>query len=131
MPPMTLPAQNQIKYILLSLLFILATFNITKTTLDILQSGKRLENLKGEVSQLENKKGELEATLDYKKSDDYIEERARNALNLVKQNEKVYVAPNILGKTTDKSTNNEGSVSKNSNNNIVKSNPERWLELFF
>ena len=95
---MSLPAQ--IKYIVLSIMFVIASINFTRTALDILQNSKRLESLQTEVSVLEFKQEELNNSIAYKKSVDFVEERARNALNMIKPNEKVFVAStNVLGET--------------------------------
>ena len=97
---MSFPAQ--VKYIVLTLLFVVATVNSTRTTMDILKSSKRLENLKGEVNSLEEKRAYLNSTLEYKRTDEFVEERARNALNLIKPGEKVYVHPKVLGKSIER-----------------------------
>ena len=118
---MSVPAH--LKYIVLTILFLIATVNSTRTTMDILKSSKRLENLKGEVSTLEEKRAYLETTLQYKKTDEFVEEQARNALNLVKPGERVYVYPNVLG------TNSERVGSQTADKE--KTAFQLWYELFF
>lgn len=82
---------TRVKYIALSVLFVVATVNFTKTTLDILKSSQRLDDLKDEVYDLEKEKLNLSESIDYKKTDDYVEERARDDLNLIKPGEQVFV----------------------------------------
>ncbi|OGC51814.1 hypothetical protein A2W32_02125 [candidate division WWE3 bacterium RBG_16_37_10] len=119
---MSIPAQ--LKYIVLSLLFILAAVNFTRTTLNTLQSSKRLEDLQNEVSVLETEKVGLEQDIAYKKTTDFIEEQARDAINLIKPGEKVYVTSQVLGKSTV----SEDAMREPERE---KSNPELWVELFF
>lgn len=118
---MEFPAQ--IKYIAISLLFILASINFTRTTLSIIKSSRRLDNLQTEVEELENKKISVEQELEYKKSDEYIEQVARNDLNLIKPGERVFVSPDVLSTVTEK-TNQAAS-------NIEQSNAKLWANLFF
>lgn len=128
---MTSPAQPKIKYLVLSAVFLIAAYNLTRTTIEILQSSKRLDDLKDEVSMLESKKDLLKQEVSYKQTDDYIEEQARNALNLVKPGEKVYVVPQVLGKNTA-SNDNKTETTKIASGEPTdnKSNMQLWIELF-
>ena len=117
---MSIPAR--LKYILLTLIFTIATVNFVRTTLDILQSSKRLEDLRAEVSDMDAQKTQLQADLEYKKTRDYIEERARNALNMIKPGEKVYVPTAVLGVAT--------SSPSYAAPQAEKSNLQLWYELF-
>ena len=91
---MAMPAHT--KNILLSVLFVLAAVNFTRTALEILENSKRLDGLSQEVDQLEEEKREYTNQVAYKKTDEYVEEKARNDLNLIKPGEKVYVVPSGL-----------------------------------
>jgi cell division protein FtsB len=118
---MSFPAH--LKYLMLTLLFGMFAVNSVRTTLDILESSKRLESLQSEVGALEEKKGFLERSLEYKKTEEYIEERARNALNLVRPGEEVYVSPRVMGSSSERL---EEFRSKEDRPNYLL-----WLELFF
>lgn len=118
---MSIPAR--IKYVVFTLIFTVAAVNFVRTTLDILRSSKRLEDLRTEVTTMEGKKADLNDSLEYKKTQEYIEERARNALNLVKPGEKVYVSSQVLGEATE-NLQSAGFVKE-------KSNFELWVDLFF
>ena len=114
------------KYIALSLLFIFATVNFAKTTLDIMESSKRLEEAKSDVAAKEEDLAALEHELEYIKTTDFIEEEARNKLNLIKPGEKVFVMP--LAQIPQDSTLNVLSAAKQ----LEKETPaQQWLELFF
>ena len=120
-----MPGPAQFKYMLLSILFVIATVNFTKTTLQILDSSKRLDVLETEVSDLEIKKTRLTNDLEYKKSDEYIENSARNQLGLVKPGERLFIFPSALGISQ-----NSGGNSKNIQAG-EKSNIALWLDLLF
>lgn len=121
---MAVPAH--VKYIGISALFILATINFTKTTIEILENSKRLENISQEVEELKQEKREYENKVAYKKTDEYVEEKARNDLNLIKPGEKVYVLPQGFRKV-----NLESKVLGQKNVSLEeKSNPAKWLSLF-
>ncbi len=86
----------QTKYLVLTVLFILASINFTRTALEIIKNSKRLDELSQEVGALEGDKKALEDGVTYKKTNDYIEEKARNDLSLIRPGEKVYVIPQEL-----------------------------------
>ncbi len=122
---MSVPAHA--KYILISILFILASINFTKTALEILENSKRLDSLSQEVGQMKDEKQDYQNQVAYKKTDEYVEEKARNDLNLIKPGEKVYVVPQGL-RDVDLETKVLGQKS------VVfdkESNTAKWIELFF
>lgn len=82
---------KEIKYLVLALLFIGITVNLTKTTWDMLKSKDRLLSLDREVAQLRDKKTAIEDSIEYKKTDGFVEDFARNELNLIKPGEDVVV----------------------------------------
>lgn len=86
--------------------------------------------MKNEVASLEGKKASLENSINYKKSNEYIEEQARNELNLIKPNEKVFVAPKVLGEQAEQKE-NEQNPQVIEDQQDEKSNPELWFSLFF
>ena len=114
------------KHIILSILLIIATVNFTRTIFNILESSKRLTNTKTEVLSLETKRTELESELEYKKTIEFIEEKARNELNLKKPGEDVFIAPEGLGEEDE----TEPQVAKKKTRR-EKSNAALWAELFF
>lgn len=128
---MAIPAR--VKYISLTVLFILASINFTRTALEIIDNSKRLDDLSQEVDQMESQKNDLEASVEYKKTDDFVEEKARDDLNMIKPGEKVYVIPKELG-----DLNLESSVlgkktlagNLNPNQSEKQSNIMQWLSLF-
>ena len=124
---MSIPARP--KYIVLSILFVLATINFTKTTVSILESSKRLDSLKGEVTQLEARQAQLRQELAYKKTDSFIEEEARNKLNMAKVGEEVFIFPQIVeGKVLGShSSTTSGSLAIRAK--PIETNFQRWVRL--
>ena len=116
---MSLPAY--VKYTGLTILFLLATVNFTRTTLDVVESSKRLDEVRGEVAVLEEEKQTLETELDYKKSVEYIEKEARNKLGFVKPGEQVFVTSEVLGSTA-----HNAFGTRTAEINVFR----MWLDLF-
>ena len=92
---MSFPAY--IKYIGLTALFLLATVNFARTTLDVLESSQRLDEVRDDVAMLEEEKTTLEKELEYKKSVEFVEREARNKLGFVRPGEQVFVPSEVLG----------------------------------
>ncbi|OGC45282.1 hypothetical protein A2V49_01660 [candidate division WWE3 bacterium RBG_19FT_COMBO_34_6] len=133
---MSIPAH--FKYLILTALFILASINFTKTATEIIRNSKRMDSMNQEVAKLETEKTKLEESINYKQSDDYIEEKARDDLNMIKPGEKVYVIPkeiiesasakkNVLGEKVIDGVKNLPSSLENSKTGYLS----LWLELFF
>ena len=90
-----MPSRAQLKYIIISIFLIAVSIGFLRSTFQMLQSKKRLDDLETEVSLLEQQKQDLQDSIEYKKSEEYIEERARNDLSLVKPGEQVFVATGL------------------------------------
>ena len=127
---------SRLKYILGIVFFTVLSVNTIKSALNVLKSKDRLDQVKNEVAVLEEDKKKIEEEIEFKKTDEYIEEKARNDLNLIKPGEKVYVV-----KTTEKDT--AGNVLSEtdtaaSEKGLDKGNEEKknenwysWYKLFF
>ncbi len=131
---MHIPAQ--LKYIILAIFFTLGSINAIRTTKGILESSKRLEQTDQEVLSLKNKKEELETSIEYKETDDYIEEAARNELNLVRPGEEIYIFPEDLATKEEEVLENESTeLDLKTRSSLVdtKDTPpiEQWKELLF
>jgi cell division protein FtsB len=128
---MAVPART--KYIFLTILFVLASINFTRTALEIIDNSKRLDSLSQEVEEMETQKQELEESVSYKNTDEYVEEMARNDLNLVKPGEKVYVIPKELKEDSLEAKVLGGSsvVERlSSESSGDESNITKWIKLF-
>ena len=126
----------RLKYIVISVLLLFGMFNFTRTTMDIIQSSKRLESMQKTVSSLEKKKLALDKELKYKKTARFIEEQARNRLNMAKKGEDVLVLPAALrdpSKITSRLEKPNGQVMGDTDSveNEERRNFWLWLELFF
>lgn len=118
---------NKLKYLLGILFFAILTASFVRSSFDVLKSKDRLDNVNKEVALLEQEKQEIEKEIELKKSDAYVEEKARNDLNLIKPGEKVFVVrggesalENVLAKT-DARTEDEKKAP----------NWYSWYRLFF
>ena len=118
---MSIPAY--MRHTALTILFLLATVNFARTTLNVIESSKRLENTEAGVTALQEEKALLEEELVYKKTEEYVEQEARNKLGFVRPGEEVCVTSKILGST---SHNEEVLASSEDYSNL-----KLWMELFF
>lgn len=111
-----------IKKIFISVILILSAFNLIKTSIKVIESSKRLEDLEQEVAYLESKKVSLEEEKEHKKTRDFIIAEARNKLGFIRPGEELFVLSSVLGSKT--SSINDGERSN------LKGNPGLWLDLF-
>ena len=126
---MVIPAH--IKYVILTIFFLMASVNFTRTALEIIENSKRLDDLSQEVEVLEEQKTELEESASYKRTDAYIEEKARNDLNLIRPGEKVYVIPKELKEEfSEASVLGEKNRFFDTESNEEASNFSKWWKLF-
>lgn len=90
-----------------------------------------------DITALEQEKKALEESIAYKQTDAYIEEKARNELNLVKPNEELYLVPGLDGKSVSDTPVNRFNVlgvaagPRKLAYAERKENILRWFELFF
>lgn len=123
----------QFKYVALIVLFALASVNFTKTALEIVNNSKRLDSLHYEVSSLKQEKADLDSIVAYKQTDQYVEEKARNDLNMIKPGEKVYVLEKISvesGEFSPEAVRKGVATSVLGASATDESNLSSWLKLF-
>jgi len=118
------------KYFIGVVLLLAAAASFIRSSHDVLKSKDRLENVTADVQKLEEKKARLEQEVNFKKTNEYVEEKARNELNLIKEGEKIYVVKwdksTELQKEDVLSTTDAGGVDTK-----VVSNWYSWYLLFF
>ena len=123
-----MPFKQKIKYGFISVVLIILSVTSVRSSLNILKSKRRLEEVKSEVLSLEEEKKNLEESIEYKKSNEYIEERARNDLNLIKPGEEVYV---IVGEDEEKKVKVLSEADERKETDVKDSNVYMWYKLFF
>lgn len=121
------------KNIILIIFLLIASVNFLKTTFQILNSRHRLEDIKNEVAVMEQKKDLLNEEIEYKKTQGYVEEEARNSLNMIKPGEEVYVVPGVSNEdfTAEKKGSTEVLGSETTVSGFKASNVYMWYRLFF
>ncbi|HAI62888.1 MAG: Septum formation initiator [candidate division WWE3 bacterium GW2011_GWF2_41_45] len=77
--------------LLVSLALLVISANFIKSTVEVLNSRKRLEDALDKEVSLTFERDTLKKRIEYKKTGEYIEESARNELNMIKPGEKVFV----------------------------------------
>jgi cell division protein FtsB len=136
-----MPDLKRLKHIILSFVFLLMAVNFTKTTIELWKHNKRLENLQQEVGELRAEREGLEESIAHKQTPEYVEEMARNELNLVLPGEKVYVVTEDTGGGSEGVKEGGSRAFRlgdvlSSQSNIAEGVPESenwylWFRLFF
>ncbi len=135
---------SNFKTISVSVILLVASFSFIKTTLEIMKSSSRIDNLRAEVVVLEQNKEKLEKDLEEQRSREFIEKEAREKLNLIKPGEKIYVLDEEFENKLNNSLQMEsgaalGDVAHNTSNvagnvegkkNYIK-NLKMWQEIFY
>jgi cell division protein FtsB len=121
---------KQFKYVFLTVLFTALSVGFIRSTFYVLKSKERLDDVQKEVAGMEKQVEDLNADIEYKKTDVYIEEKARNDLNMIKPGEQVYVVVD-----SGKSTSSGGVLGTQKSFEREKSSKDAnwyaWYKLFF
>jgi len=99
-------------HLVLIVSFIGLSINLTRTTISMLKNVNRLRDLEVEVATLEDKTNRIKESIEYKKTDVFVEEFARNELNLVKPGEDVVIVSNKTPENTEIITTKDIDVKK-------------------
>ncbi|NMB91276.1 septum formation initiator family protein [candidate division WWE3 bacterium] len=121
---------TKFKYMLGTLILFIVSISLIKSSFQVFKSKNRLDVIKREVAELEMEKEQLEQDIKYKQTEEYIEEKARNNLNLVKPGEKVYVVVGEDVKSSSSSNVLSGSDEREEKNKKDE-NWYSWYKLFF
>ncbi len=119
---------SRIKYFALVVLLVLATYNISRTTLEIYKSSRRLSEMEKEVEAKKSENASLKDRLKYTLTNEFVEKEARNKLNLVKPGEKILI-PTSDARRSGQEEGLQALLDQNEVEN--RSNFEKWLMLFF
>lgn len=117
--------------IVLSLVLVIISANFVRSAVDALNSRKRLDEALEREKILIEQRDRLKDDVAYKKTVEYIEESARNELNMIKEGEKVYVVSDGAG--SGNSPMSEVVLGTSDKPEKVKSAPNWyvWYKLFF
>lgn len=105
---------SPIAFLGLLALFSFFGINVIQTMTDEYSHQDKLGALEQQVSQLENQKKQLQAQLQHVKSDQFVEQEARNKLYMGKANEKVVIFPKestVLADTVESPPASQGQQS--------------------
>lgn len=119
-----------------SVFLLLLSGTFIQGAIGLLKSNDRLDDTKAQVAGLEAKKKGLEQDIAYKQTEEYLEAKARNDLNFVKPNEKVYVVVDAKKLSETPSTPDVLSASSKRSSDIEKGSAQEknwymWYRLFF
>ena len=104
----------------------MVTFSYVRTYYQDYQISQEINQLENEAKKLESKKLELIEKLDYVKTTDFIAQKARTDLNMIKTDEKMMIVP-MVNKAVEVGNGQE-------NNTVVEfintNNYKKWWDLF-
>lgn len=110
-------------FILILLLVLTIFYSLARQIYESLQTGERLDNQVEELSELQHRNAELKKKLEKVQTQEFIEEQARNKLNLAKEGETVVIIPQEV---LDKVLNLEQKVQ-----GVRAPHWQAWLRLFW
>jgi len=113
------------KRLIYTVLIIVGVGLIVKLSGDILRllkAGEKMRVAERRISELEEKKKELSQKYQYFQSPEFIEEEARNKLNMARLGETIVILPQDISRLINRSQNKTSPQS---------SNWEKWRNLFF
>lgn len=123
---------RETKYIIGAVILLIISVVFIKSSFDVLKSKERLDEINSELSSLNEEKEKIEKEIEYKQTDEYVEEKARNELNLIKPGEKVYVVVEegsesvVLSETDERKQDEKEEIDKKKQKNWYL-----WYRLFF
>jgi len=123
---------RETKYIIGAVILLIISVVFIKSSFDVLKSKERLDEINSELSSLNEEKEKIEKEIEYKQTDEYVEEKARNELNLIKPGEKVYVVVEessgsvVLSETDEIEQDEKEEIDKKKQKNWYL-----WYRLFF
>ena len=123
---------RETKYIVGAVILLIISVGFIKSSFDVLKSKERLDEINSELSLLNEEKEKIEKEIEYKQTDEYVEEKARNELNLIKPGEKVYVVVEessgsvVLSETDEIKQDEKEEIDKKKQKNWYL-----WYRLFF
>ena len=123
---------RETRYIIGAVILLIISVVFIKSSFDVLKSKERLDEINSELSLLNEEKEKIEKEIEYKQTDEYVEEKARNELNLIKPGEKVYVVVEessgsvVLSETDEIKQDEKEEIDKKKQKNWYL-----WYRLFF
>lgn len=132
------PKMTDLKLYIFVFFLLFLSVSLVISTISGLNGGKRISDINKDISALEKQKQALETDIKYEQSDEYVEEKARNELNLIKPGEKVYVVEKseiggVEGQNSQPVENSDVLSAKSEKTEEAQktANWELWVKLFF
>lgn len=119
--------KKEAKYLIISIVLFIISINLVVTTITMLNRRNRLVELEKDVIALREEEIALKEAIEYKQTDEFVEEFARNELNLIKPGEDVVV----IGKNTVADEGGDTTFNLNTDMNTVNTPLKSWISLLF
>ena len=122
---------KRIRNLAISVVLLILSIGLIRSSFEVFKGVGRMSDLEKEVTGLQNKEKKLKESIEYKKTAEYIEEKPRNDLNLIKPGESVYVlsGPGSEGYADKKVLST--SSNRLGKKRVENSNWYKWYRLFF
>lgn len=88
---------RKLKYTIFSVVFLVLSVSSLVGTVRVLKRSERLIEARRTLEELEKQKEDLKRELEFRNSPEFIEQEARNKLNMSKPGEELYIKPKIMG----------------------------------
>lgn len=112
--------QSKVTLLLLALITVASITQLSREAMRRHAINAQIRKIEQDMSNLKNKRFELNRIISYLQSDAYIEEEARKKLNLRRPGEAVYVVPDVKQRADDVG-NQAGSMTA----------AQEWIHYFF
>lgn len=125
-----MPSRAPTKQIIVAIILLALSFSFLKSGFDALGSKKRLQEAHEKAAELVSQRDALKKDIHYKESSEYVEQSARNDLNMIKPGEKVYVPKGLADRGLESAKKNNGSVL-GANKDIIDSEDSEKNEIWY
>lgn len=98
--------------------------NLSRDILRLLRSGDQIKQAEAKLKELDKESQQLKELREYYQSDEFIEEEARNKLNMARPGETVVILPPNIGELV-------GQAGEEVSRGDQLPNWKRWWRLFF
>jgi len=115
---------KRFKYIIFTLLLLLATYSLYRTYQDVRGKAVKIDDLANNVNKVEEENSKLREDIAVSKTREFIEKEAIEKLGLVKPNQKIIVIP------SDKDATKLEDINDLLISTVEQEKWEKWLELF-
>lgn len=110
--------------LLISFLSLILIFNLSREVVRLSKAGQRIEEARDKVQELKLENWQLKKELDYRQTDEFLEQEIRNKLGMAKKDETIVILPR---ETVEKFASQAATRVEEKQ----LSSWQQWLEIFW